>query len=231
MYDAVNLPLRLNLLEAHEAAWRTIAAPGAFWSGAERLAIIAESRNALTCAVCAERKEALSPRAVAGEHDKLGALPPTAVEAIHHIRTDPGRLTRCWFDEVIAAGLSVEAYVELVGVMNTAVILDSFSLAIGAGLTPLPEARNGQPSGEANDAVVDVGAWMPVQAADTDDGVGGLPKIPMIARAMGRVPQAMALFFSVVRQHYKLTDFPHDLSRPQIELSAARVSAINQCFY
>lgn len=231
MYDAVNLPLRPDLLEAHEAAWRAIATPGAFWSGAERLAIIAESRNALTCAVCAERKEALSPRAVAGEHDTLSALPPTAVEAIHRIRTDPGRLTRRWFDEVIAAGLSVEAYVELVGVMNTAVILDSFSMAIGAELTPLPEAQDGQPSGAANDAVVNVGAWVPVLAAASVDGVGGLPRVPMIARAMGRVPSARDLFFGVVREHYNLTDYPNDLARPQIELIAARVSAINQCFY
>lgn len=231
MYDTVKLPIRPGLLEAHAAAWQSIAAAGAFWTGAERLAIVAESRHALTCELCAARKQYLSPRSVTGRHDTLNVLPAAAVEAIHHIRNDPGRLTRRWFEEVVGDDLSVEAYVELVGVMSTAVILDGFALAVGADITPLPDARGGQPSGEVSDAVVDVGGWVPVMDADIVDAAGRLPNVPMIARAMGRVPAALALFFSVVRQHYSLSDYPSALERPQIELIAARVSAINQCFY
>ena len=73
--------------------------------------------------------------------------------------------------------------------------------------------------------------WVPVMAVEDGEGIGGMPSAPMIGRAMGLVPSAIALFISVVRAHYNLVDFPCDLSRPQIELIAARVSAINQCFY
>ena len=231
MYQNIALPLRAELVAAHAAAWDTIAGPGTFWTAAERIAIVEESRHALACKLCAARKAALSPRAVTGEHDSLGVLPPPAVEAIHMIRNDPGRLTRRWFDEVISAGLSREAYVELVGVMNTATIIDGFARAIDAPLAPLPEARDGEPTREANHRVVDVGAWVPVLAVEDGEGIGGMPSAPMIGRAMGLVPSAIALFISVVRAHYNLAEFPCDLSRPQIELIAARVSAINECFY
>ena len=112
--------------------------------------------------VGAARKAALSPRGVEGAHTSLGRLPEAAVEAIHMIRNDPGRLTRRWFDDVLAAGLSPEAYVELVGVMNTATIIDGFARGIDEAPAPLPSVRPGEPSRETNDKVVDVGAWVPV---------------------------------------------------------------------
>jgi hypothetical protein len=48
---------------------------------------------------------------------------------------------------------------------------------------------------------------------------------------MARVPSAMMLFFSAFRPHYTIYDFEVSLARPQMELIAARVSALNQCFY
>ena len=55
------VPLRTDLTEAYEAAWRHIAAPGTWLDGKTRLAIAAETRNALSCALCRERAAALSP--------------------------------------------------------------------------------------------------------------------------------------------------------------------------
>ena len=95
------------------------------------MAIAAETRAAERCGLCARRREALSPRAIAGGHDHLGALAAPAVEAVHAIRSDPGRLTRDWYEAVLAQGLSVERYVELAGVVVTVVLLDSFHLALG----------------------------------------------------------------------------------------------------
>ncbi len=226
-----DLPLREPLMAAHQAAWQAIANPGAFWTGSERLAIVAASRNAAGCRLCARRKAALSPGAELGEHDHAGHLDAAAVEVIHRVRSDPARLTRRWFDEVMRAGLTPEAYLELIGVMNTALIIDGFAFGLGLDPTPLPRPADGAPSGEVSDAVVDVGAWVPVADVEVRDNPAGLPSAPMIGRAMGRVPSAVRLFISVVRAHYQLHDYDVALSRPQIELLAAKVSAVNQCFY
>ena len=61
--------------------------------------------------------------------------------------------------------------------------------------------------------------------------VTGLPGAPNIARSMGSVPSAVALFFTAFRGHYALRDIPLAVSQPQAEFVASRVSALNQCFY
>src|SRR6059036_2052732 len=117
-YSAAGVPVRDDIRRSHRALWEHVAAPGAWWTGAERVAIAAESRHAVGCGLCRERKEALSPGAVRGEHDTYGELPTLVVDVIHRVRTDAGRLTRDWFEGVIAAGLTAAEYVELVGVVT-----------------------------------------------------------------------------------------------------------------
>jgi hypothetical protein len=72
------------------------------------IAIAAETRHALSCAPCRRRKERLSPTAIEGKHDSLGASSEIIVEVVHRVRTDTGRLSERWFRGVIAAGLSKE---------------------------------------------------------------------------------------------------------------------------
>src|SRR5262249_52439673 len=114
-YDFAPFAVRSDLAEAHRRFWRRLARPGAWWTGVERVAIAAETRNARSCQLCRTRKSALSPNVISGEHDNRGTLPPPAVEAVHRIVSDPGRLSKPWLDSTLAAGLAVEAYVELVG--------------------------------------------------------------------------------------------------------------------
>jgi hypothetical protein len=73
------LPIRPSLASAIEGAWACLAGPGTWWSGAERLAVAAEARNAKGCRLCKERKQALSPYAAKGVHDSLGNLSGEAV--------------------------------------------------------------------------------------------------------------------------------------------------------
>ena len=225
------LPIRDRVVTANDDAWRAISGPGAFWTGEERLAIVAETRQALACSLCAARRKALSPAAVEGAHDHLGSLSAAAIDVIHRMRTDAGRLTRAWFDTIVPDQLSVEAYVELVGVVATSVILDSYAQAMASGLPVLPPAESGSPSGETSDEVVDDVAWVPIMAVSQNTGPQGLPDAPNIVRSMARVPSAMKLFFNAFLAHYTIYDFEVSLARPQMELIAARVSALNQCFY
>ena len=93
-YTISAVPIRPDIPAAHRAFWHRLAGPGSWFSGAERVAIAAESRRALDCPLCAARRQALSPNAVAGEHRHGVALPGVVVDAVHRIVTDQGRITR-----------------------------------------------------------------------------------------------------------------------------------------
>lgn len=97
-------PVRADLEATERGAWRRLGQSGTWWTAAQRVAIAAEARHATSCPYCRARREALSPRQVAGEHASLGQLPAAAVEAIHAIRTDPGRPTSDWYEGVIGQG-------------------------------------------------------------------------------------------------------------------------------
>ena len=108
-------PIREDIPAAYRTYWDQLASPGTWWTGEQRIAIAQESRNALTCPFCAERKEALSPYTFQGKHIDSGALPERVVDAVHRIVTDQTRITQAFVDDNAENGLSKEAYVELVG--------------------------------------------------------------------------------------------------------------------
>src|SRR5229473_830517 len=96
-YATASVPVREDLLAAHRRAWQRLAQAGNWWTGAERVAIAAEVRHAWQCSLCKARKAALSPYTIAGTHDYVSTLSESAVEVIHRVVTDPGRLTQAWF--------------------------------------------------------------------------------------------------------------------------------------
>ena len=116
-YASAPIEIREDLAAAHARAWDRIGRAGSWWDGGQRVAIAAETRHALSCALCRRRKEAVSPGPIEGKHDSLRALPDTVVEVIHRVRTDPARLSKRWFRGVIVAGFSEEQYVETVSIV------------------------------------------------------------------------------------------------------------------
>jgi hypothetical protein len=234
------LPIPEALRDAHRRAWERLARPGAWWTGAERVALASEVRAARDCSLCRERKAALSPRSVPGEHAASALLAAEAVDAAHRIATDPGRLTRAWLEKTLAGGLSDAHYVELVGVTVTVVDLDAFHRALGLAPEPLPEPVGGEPSRERPPAVQGA-AWVPWIALDSAEGralFGSRSLVPNVARALSLVPDAVRQLFELSAAHYLPLDDVVDprarmaaLSRPQMELVAGRVSALNECFY
>jgi hypothetical protein len=219
------------LIEAHETAWDLISNPGAFWTGAQRVAIVREARASLACPLCAERKDALSPNMVSGDHKAVTDLPAVLIDFIHRSRTDPGRLTKANFDSVIELGISAQKYVEAVSVINSSVIVDTMHQSVDLDVPDLPQPQPGEPTGEFNRDAVDDGAWVLMSAAVEGSSQVGMPNAPNIARAMGLVPSAVVLFFITFRPHYSLFDLPLSISQAQAEFIASRVSALNQCFY
>lgn len=247
VYASAGLPIRSDLESSHLETWKRIAAPGTWWSGAERVAIAAECRRARSCGLCAERKAAVSPFAVDGRHDTGNELAPEVVDVIHRIVTDPGRLTRSWCRGVIDAGMPEPHYVELVSVVVKATAMDIFPRAIGARPLELPEPRPGDPSRTPPPATArDEGAWLPLVPAGEAGGeaarelYGDRETVPNIGRALSLVPAEALGLHALSEAHYMSLDHVTDpsysqpgraLDRLQTELVAARVSALNECFY
>ena len=227
-YAAAELPVSPETAAAHVAALDAFAQPGAWWSGADRLAIVEEARAASACSRCAAAPAGALPATAAGcasgEQDDADALPPAAVAAIHGIRNHSGQLGRRWFEHLIDMGLPREAYVEVASLVASAVIVDSFAMGVGVSPPPLPlpAAAPGAPSFAAAADVADAGAWLPIAREGRAN----------ILRALGLVPSAGRLFFDTFAPSYFMRpESSFALEAPQVELVAARVSAVHECFY
>lgn len=234
--------MRAELTEAQDRAWARLAAPGTWWTGAERVAIAAEARQAMRCRLCAERAQALTASAVDGTHDSLGTLDPVVVEAAHRIRSDSGRLSRRWLDGLLDQGLAVERYVELVGVIATVVAIDTFEQGLGRAPRALPRPQPGAPSQRRPAGARIDRAWVPTLAPE-DVGPDDPPLYAGLAgvnihRALSLVPAEVIGFFDLDAAMYlpdrQLRDYGTEyraLTHAQIELLAARLSALNRCVY
>ena len=166
-YENAPIRIRDDLAAAHRRAWDHLAQPGTWWGGDERVALAAETRNAVNCRLCRQRKEALSPAAVSGSHDNLGELPENAVEVVHRIRTDPARLTRSWFEGVMQSGLTPDQYVEIVSVGAHVVSVDTFARGLGISPLPLPCPASGTPTEKRPSGAKPGPAWVPwIEPAD-----------------------------------------------------------------
>lgn len=242
-YATAPVPVRADLSAAQVRAWRALGRAGTWWTGPERVEMATEVRAATTCTLCRARKAALSPYAIAGVHDGPGRLPPPVVDAVHRITTDPGRLSRRWFDELMATDLGDAAYVELVGVLTTVLGTDSFCRAIGVPLHALPTPEPGQPTRIRPGAARDEGAWVPSIPSGAAEGVeadlyADIPgPVPNVIRALSLVPDALRTLKDLGAAHYmttaQMTDLTHgrSIDRAQMELIAGRVSALRECFY
>ncbi len=242
-YVTASVMVREDLLAAHRRAWQRLARAGNWWTGAERVAIAAEVRNAWRCPLCQARKAALSPYTIAGTHDRVSTLSESAVDVIHRVVTDPGRLTRAWFEKTLAAGeISDGQYVEIIDVVVTVVSIDSFCRGIGVPLHPLPEPEPGEPSHYRPATAQPEAAWVPmipVQGATGAEADLWNPRgwVGNVIRALSLVPDAVRQLMDLNTAHYvprdRLMDFTwgRSLSRAQMELIAGRVSALRGCFY
>lgn len=243
-YADAPTPVRADIGAAHRRYWQALARPGSWWTGAERVAIAQESRQAVDCALCRARKAALSPHAVPGTHAPGPSLSAAAVDAVHRVVTDQSRITRRYIEDNAARGLlSKEAYVELVGIVVAVFSIDEFHRALGLPLEPLPAPRPGEPS-RYRPAVLseDIGF---VPTVPREGAVG--PEADLfkhtraanVVRALTLVPDALrdwrelaaAQYLSFAGMANYVKDPERAIDRLQMELVAGRVSAVNECFY
>ncbi len=241
--------MRADLSQAQTVAWERLADAGAWWTGAARIAIAAESRHALSCRLCRTRATALSPFLHAGAHGRLqSGLSDAAIEAVHRIRTDSGRLGKAWFLRLREAGLTEEAYVELVSVVAVVTAIDTFRRAAGLPALNLPTARPGAPSQRRPSGARPGLGWVatlaPQDRSSDDADLYGDDPGPRrrpganIQQALSLVPEAMIHWWDLLETMYQtsrqMRDFGTEyraISHAQIELLAARVAVLNRCEY
>jgi hypothetical protein len=209
----------------HRRVLSELATAGDWWDGASRRAIMEEARAARVCEHCFEH-----PSPSASTTDRHGSREPlsaAAVEVIHRVVNHSNRLTQQWA-EVQIGELGDAQYAEVVGVTAILVALDVYTRSIGDPPYELLPAVGGPPSAERPDGVGDVGAWI----AMTEEKL-----LANVTRALSLVPRTNVTWRALVNDSYSRGPqmlelaWERALTRPQIELIAAKVSTLQECFY
>lgn len=187
--------------------WRRLGEAGGRWTGAERVAMVREARAA---------RDGVPP---------CGDLDSLATRAVRTVAAHPASIREHWVDSIISDGLDPASYVELVAVVSRAVAIDTVCESLGVSREPPPAPLAGDPTEEIDPRARRVKAWVPM--------VGGtsitqaLSLVPTENTELEHLSGALYLTFE------EMADARPDraLTRPQMELVAARTSAINECFY
>jgi hypothetical protein len=243
-YRDTDYDVRDDIVESQARAWRSLSEPGTWWTAAQRVAIGREVRASRTCPLCADRKQALSPNAVNGEHDSPTDLSTATVDAVHRIVTDPGRLTCRIVEAMIDEGLTDAHFVELVSVVCIVTAIDGFARTIGAEAAAFPIPQPGEPSRIRPEHTEDDGYWVPTIPYEVgrQPGIGLYDEssfMPNVGRGLSLVPPEVHTARDLMLAHYMpytsvISNYEppgRPIDRMQIELVAARVSAKNNCFY
>jgi alkylhydroperoxidase family enzyme len=218
-YSELGFPIRDDIVQGQRLVWERLAAAGTWWTGAERIAIARQARAA--------RSRRADPAWLRPALERDALLSPSVVETVWRIAIDAQRLDEKWCRDVLAE-LGDAPYVELVSIVVCVTAIDALAEALGVEVEPLPAPLDGEPSRARPEAVADEGAWVPMSTPWQGPNVG---------RALSLVPEGNAMFMGLVMPMYAGAGFAElvwkdrPLSRPQVELVAARVSAVNECFY
>ncbi len=189
--------------------WERLASPGTWWTGGERVAIAHDARLA------AEGRAA------------TGVLPAPLEEATRRIAVHAASIRGTDVARWELEGLDPFSFIELTGIVSRLAAIDVTSFGLGRELRELPEPELfGDPSRTKPEGAVITTGWAPTI------GPAGAPS------ALTAVPpEAEAMFdlhgvlYATIDEMFDLQLVRDGLTRPQIELVAARTSSLNECFY
>lgn len=208
MIDADDLPIRPELAAAIERTWAEIGQPGAHWTGTERVEILQAARAATT-----------------GEPTPRSSLPQATLDAAARVAAAPATTTEAWVTDVVDA-VGEPEYVELVGVVARVAAVDTFFRLLDLDPPPPPQGVGGEPTRE------------PVPESARRNRTWVRMVTPLAPLVLGAVPSTEAAVNDLCDQLYMPPDEIGDalfrrgqLDRPRIELVAATLSQVNECFY
>jgi alkylhydroperoxidase family enzyme len=219
-------PIRPELAAAHSAILERWATPGSFWTAAQRIALVEQVRRARDSAPLPAW---VAPSTVNGLLDGAADLPAVAVDAVWRLTNHPGTLTIDWYRQLLARGLAAGPYVELVAVVAQANCIDRFTDALGVNRHTLPPPGAGGPNpAVAADCEVR-NHWVPTAPIKGPNVIKALSLLPFENESRRILSDAQYVPGSALLGDLRLGCGA--LSRPQVELLAARTSTLNECFY
>jgi len=236
-YAESDYPVGAELDGAHAAQFANFARAGAWGTADQRLAVIHEARQA---GIEAGLLEASGDGGVRPTVELPGAIR----DVIGTLAVNCPDFDQATYQAACEAGLSDAAFAELVAIVSFVVNLDVFARGIGVPLRPFMEPRTGAPTRTVPAEAILEKAFVPTIPNVPDGGdfaaelYGGHFK-PYIMRALSIVPDEYRAHVALEQAQYNplpkvmVFDYSHHegLSRPQVEIGAGRVSAINDCFY
>lgn len=217
------LHVRAPVQDAADAAWAALGQAGAWWTGTERVAIAEAARAAAPRPLWGRAPDIAS----ASRHADGDDLSPFLALLVERVAVDPATLTR---DDVqaIAQEIGDAAYAELASTVCQVVAIDQLAAALGHDFRPLPSPQAGEPTQVRPDGMADVGGHIEMTAENFGPNVG---------RSLSLAGDDHVRWRELVFTMYSGAEFfemvwdSRALSRPQVELLAARTSALNECFY
>lgn len=206
-FAATDVEVRTDIRRLFRREWDRLALPGTWWNGRERVDIARAAR-----------------RARFGGDDAPSSLPSVAIAAAETTSARPASIRRGWVDST-ADDLRYPRYVELVGITSRLAAVDTFHIGLGVGLEPLPDPEPGDPSHVEEPSARPGAAWVPMVGGASITQALSLVDAESVAQEDLHGP--LYLTYEGMAEY----DYVGGLSRAQMELVAARTSAINECFY
>lgn len=197
-----------GIAAAIDREWDRLAAPGTWLDGHQRVSVAAQARSADHSG--AVDTPTLTDPMVAAARQLSAAAMSTRAE---------------WVQGLYDAGLDPLEYVEILGIVARLSAVDTYLRGIGAAERQLPAPQPGEPTRQVAVGAGFNGGWAPTV------GEAGAPS------SLSAVPAESDALFDIHGAFYlSLTemasmDIVKELTRPQMELVAARTSLLNDCFY
>lgn len=220
--------VRDDLAEAHRLAWEHLAQPGHWFTGAERVDLAA------TVLLAIADPDPLPPWVAVSTSDRLPAervASDLAHDMAYRLARHAGTVT-----EAVARAAMNELgdlrYVELCAIVSSVAAVGHFCRNIGVEVPALPAPVGGEPSRDHPPLAEPTFNWVPV--ADPADQTAA------VVQAYTAVPREMENTWRLASAQYMPSEemFHPDwsrraggMTRPQMELVAARVAQLRECFY
>ena len=225
-----------EMLDAFNEFWERLAEPGEWWSGKERIAIADEIRKAHDKKV----KPQNVPLNEISDKPK-SIISPLTKEVVRKVTCESHKIDKEWAAQATEL-MGPGKYSELLSIVVNLLPVDIFCRLSGRPVVSLPVHKSGKPTKQIPEGIVSGEAHVPW----VKDWIG-----PNVARALSYVPNDNQIRMKLVSSMYLGSDISKDssqftdltkfismrwdeeepLNRAQVELIAARTSAINECFY
>ena len=209
--------VRPDLAEAHTLSLVHVASPGATLTADRRVQVGHVARAAY-----------------------LDADPPPpwvrpfgdlTLDVAHRLARHAGTITQQWYEQILKEGMDALEWVEIVGVVVATVPVVAFARAIGSPVPVMAVVADGPPTGRiAHPLATATLNWVPV-AAPAD-------QVASVVQALSALPDEWSNLWRLASAQYmsdaQMTDPLWNrgtLSRAQMELVAARISLVRECFF